>query len=170
MRPKLIILGGLPGVGKTSIARELARQTGATHLRIDSIEQAIRSYGAEDAVRNGVGYSVAYALAEDNLRAGHLVIADSVNALQVTRDAWVKVARRAEVRAIEVEITCSDPKEHRRRVESRMAEIAGLRVPTWDDVVNREYDAWNREHLVMDTASQTLAQNVQLLQEVVTSG
>jgi len=37
----LTIFGGLPGTGKTTIARELARQTGAIHLRIDSIEQAI---------------------------------------------------------------------------------------------------------------------------------
>src|SRR5271165_1678080 len=35
----LIILGGLPGTGKTAIARELARQLGAVHVRIDSIEE-----------------------------------------------------------------------------------------------------------------------------------
>jgi DNA polymerase III delta prime subunit len=40
-RPMLIIFGGLPGVGKTTVARELARQIGALHLRIDSMEQAI---------------------------------------------------------------------------------------------------------------------------------
>jgi predicted kinase len=38
----LIIFGGLPGTGKTTIARALAHQIGAVHLRIDSIEQAIR--------------------------------------------------------------------------------------------------------------------------------
>jgi predicted kinase len=37
----IIILSGLPGVGKTAIARELASQIGAVHLRIDSIEQAM---------------------------------------------------------------------------------------------------------------------------------
>src|ERR1700724_2621891 len=37
----LIILGGLPGTGKTTIARELSRQLGAVHVRIDSIEEAI---------------------------------------------------------------------------------------------------------------------------------
>jgi len=33
----LIIFGGLPGVGKTTIARKLARHLGAVHVRIDSI-------------------------------------------------------------------------------------------------------------------------------------
>jgi predicted kinase len=41
----LIILGGLPATGKTTIARELARQLGAAHVRIDSIEQAIWDSG-----------------------------------------------------------------------------------------------------------------------------
>ena len=41
----LIVFSGLPGVGKTGIARELARTIGAVHLRIDSIEQALRRAG-----------------------------------------------------------------------------------------------------------------------------
>ena len=41
----LIIFGGLPGIGKTTIARELASQLGAIYVRIDSIEQAIRDSG-----------------------------------------------------------------------------------------------------------------------------
>jgi predicted kinase len=41
----LVVLSGLPGVGKTTIARELARATGAVHVRIDAIEQALRNAG-----------------------------------------------------------------------------------------------------------------------------
>src|SRR3954469_25574449 len=109
----LIILGGLPGVGKTSIARRLARELPAHHLRIDSIEHAIRtsrcgSEGVDDA-----GYRVAYAVAEDNLRLDHDVIADSVNPINITRRAWREVAQRANVIAIEIEVTCSDADEHR---------------------------------------------------------
>ena len=44
----LIVFGGLPGTGKTTVARELARQLGAVHPRIDSIEQALRNAGAAD--------------------------------------------------------------------------------------------------------------------------
>ena len=55
----LIIFAGLPGTGKTTIARELARQIGAVHLRIDSVEQAIRDSGLLSQPINDAGYRVA---------------------------------------------------------------------------------------------------------------
>jgi predicted kinase len=163
----LIIFGGLPGVGKTAIATELARLIGAVHLRIDSIEQAIRASGFVDQPLNDVGYCVAYAVAEDNLRTGRTVIADSVNPLHLTREAWAAVADRLRVRTIEIELKCSDVNEHRRRVETRTADIPGLKLPTWEEVVGREYHPWDREHLVIDTAGRTVGQNVDVIRQVL---
>jgi len=40
--PLLIVFGGLPGTGKTTIARELTRRLAATYLRIDMIERRLR--------------------------------------------------------------------------------------------------------------------------------
>lgn len=163
----LIIFGGLPGVGKTRIARELARQIGATHIRIDSIEQAILDRQPFFASLDDVGYRVAYAIAQDNLCIGRTVVADSVNSLPVTRDAWLEVGQRAQVKTVEIEVVCSDSLEHRSRVERRLPEIFGLRLPTWEEVISREYHPWNREHIVIDTAKRSVEQNVKILREAL---
>ena len=145
----LIVLSGLPGTGKTTIARALARELAAVYLRIDSIEQAMRGAGWR---AEGEGYSVAYAIAEDNLRLGRTVIADCVNPWPLTRSAWHDVAEKAGVSAFDVEVVCSDADEHRRRVESRAVDIDGHRLPSWQEVVDRDYRAWEGDRLVIDTA------------------
>lgn len=156
----LVILSGLPGVGKTTIARELAGAMGATYVRVDSIEQSLRNAGWKV---EGEGYDVARAVAEDNLRVGLSVVADCVNPWPVTRNEWQAVASRVGVRAMHVEIVCSDVDEHRRRVESRVADITGHRLPTWSDVLQRDYRPWDGERLVIDTAWADVRQSVRTI-------
>jgi predicted kinase len=159
----LIIFAGLPGVGKTTIAQELAHRLGAAYVRIDSIEQALRDSGATRGPMDDSGYRVAYAVAADNLRLGRNVVADSVNPLRITREAWREVARNAGVESVEVETTCSDRKEHRRRVESRLADIPGLTLPAWSDVILRDYEPWDCEHLEIDTSQMSVEESVELI-------
>ncbi len=160
----LIIFGGLPAAGKSTIARELARQLGAVHVRIDSIEQALRDAGqtVEDA-----GYRAAYAIAEDNLRLGHDVIADCVNPWPLTRAAWRAVADRAGAPSLEVEIICSDRVEHRRRVETRTTDVPGLRLPHWQEVVDHDYRAWDGDRVVVDTAQSSVADSVSAIRAAI---
>jgi len=164
----LIIFGGLPGTGKTTLARKLANHLGATYLRIDTVERALRN--SKGGPVDDRGYRVAYAIATDNLRLGRTVVADSVNPLQITRDAWRAAAMGTNARVVEVEVLCSDVMEHRRRVESRHAGMPGLTFPTWQEVSARDYEPWDRAHIVVDTADTPVDQTLAELKSLVSDG
>lgn len=61
----LIVFGGLPGTGKTTVAEALAQELNAVHLRVDTIEQALRSSAVLKTDVGPAGYVVDYRLAED---------------------------------------------------------------------------------------------------------
>jgi predicted kinase len=125
------------------------------YLRVDTVEQALRSCGTLDEVW-AEGYETIYRLAEDNLHLGMTVIADSVNPIDITRDAWAEVARETNVKLVNVEVICSDESQHRRRVETRTSDIPDLALPTWDTVKGREYHPWTQPRVVIDTAGRNV--------------
>ncbi|QQO23011.1 AAA family ATPase [Bradyrhizobium diazoefficiens] len=151
--PALIVFGGLPGTGKTTISRELTVRLAATYLRIDAIEQTLRLAGL--AV-GAAGYAIANALAAENLKLGRFVVADCVNPVLASRAAWRHTASLSSACMIEIEVVCSEPALHRQRVESRSPDIDGYGLPTWDDILSRAYEPWDRERLVLDTADHAL--------------
>jgi predicted kinase len=163
----LYILAGLPAAGKSTLAKHLAQEQRAVHLRIDTIEQALRETGSP--VNGPEGYVVAYGVAADNLRLGLSVVAHSVNPLQITRVAWRDVATGAGMPFVEIEVICSDEAEHRSRVEARSTDIPGCSLPTWDEVSRRRYEPWDGQHVVIDTAGQTVEQSVAALRPAVAS-
>jgi len=148
-QPTLYIFSGLPGTGKSTLAQRLASKLRCVYLQIDTIEQAIRDLCSFDV--QGEGYRLAYRVAADNLRIGLSVIADSCNPVELTRTEWEDVARDSGARHLNFEILCSDKVEHPARVETRVVNIQGLKLPTWLDVEQREYHAWAKHRVEIDT-------------------
>lgn len=159
----LIVFSGLPGTGKTTIASELARRTGAVYLRIDVIEQALRGSGVLAGDVGASGYAVANAVALSNLRLGRAVIADCVNPVRESREAWAVVAQQTGVELLGIQVICSDRQEHQRRVESRAGDIPGLVPPNWQSVAAHEYEVWDETPLTVDTALLTAQEAVALI-------
>ncbi len=151
--PTHFIFAGLPGVGKTTIAKHLATRLGAVFLRVDTLEHALGATGKiplhtlEDA-----GYQTVAALAAENLRLGNTVVTDSVNPWPETRALWERASVAGGAKSVTVECSCSDPAEHRRRVEERRPDIPGQQLPTWENVLARHYAPWDDADVRIDTA------------------
>ena len=149
----LYIFSGLPGSGKSSLAKRVAKDLGAVYLRIDTLEQGLRDLCSIDV--QGEGYRLAYRIAADNLRLGLAVVADCCNPIQLTRQEWEQVALDATVGFINIEVVCSGIHEHRQRVERRATDSPGLKLPSWSDIESREYHDWSESRIVIDTAGRS---------------
>ncbi len=148
----LIAFAGLPGAGKTTLSRALARRIGAVWLRIDTAEGALRRAGLSPEAIGAAGYGAAMALAADHLAGGLAVVADGVNPVEASRAGWRATASRAGCPLLEVEVVCTDAAEHRRRIEARDAGVPGLPPVTWRRVSDGGYEPWRGDRLVVDTA------------------
>ncbi|MEJ3653822.1 AAA family ATPase [Actinomycetes bacterium KLBMP 9759] len=151
----LIVISGLPATGKSTVARAVAAELSAPYVRIDTIENAFARAGAD---AGPLGYQVGYAVAGDLLCQGFTVFAESVNPLAITRSSWREVAERSGAECVEVEFICSDPVEHERRASTRTADIPDVSPPTWADIRERDYEPWEGEHVVIDTAGRAVAE------------
>ncbi|MGV9325329.1 AAA family ATPase [Streptosporangium sandarakinum] len=149
----LIVMSGLPGAGKSSIAQELGRLPPAPVLSVDPVEAAMWRAGIGRGQPTGpAAYVVVEALASDVLALGQTVIVDAVND---AREQWRGLARRRSVVLRHIEVTCSDHALHRRRLEGRRRDIDGFAEPTWASVEARRanFGSWREDLLVLDSAA-----------------
>ena len=151
----IIAFGGLPGVGKTTVARAVAHRLRAAHLRVDAFEAALARQGLVATLEDvgGHGYGLALAAADSCLTAGTDVVVDAVFPVAAARRPFRELASRHAVPVHWLRLICTDPAEHRRRVEQRVADLPGQVVPDWPAVRRRDTDQWHERHIVVDTAS-----------------
>jgi predicted kinase len=122
-KPALILVMGLPGVGKSHCARLLCARLGAAHVASDELRSRLfiaASYADEE---NRVVFAAATALVDELLEEGHRVVVDATNLVARNRAGTVEAARRRGVPVTYVHIVSSD-EDVRGRLASRRTERA----------------------------------------------
>lgn len=142
-KPLFITLAGLPGTGKTTLAKLLAKKLSLVYLRLDCIEVPFYRYNATSGSK-GEGYDAIVNLARENLDLGLGVIVDTVNPLHLTRKLFRDLAKESNVNFLQFELKTNDLLQHKKRIEQRKADIVGHTLPTWDKVLNVEYEEWDK--------------------------
>jgi predicted kinase len=166
----LISFSGLPGVGKTTVARALAQKISAVYIRVDSIEVALKNSSLRIHPAEDAGYLAAIGVAKDNLANGLDVVADTVNPIALTRRWWADAAKACNAGLLNVELACSDRAEHRRRVEKRRSDIVGLDLPDWKRVQSGDYEDWTGDRVVLDTSTVSVNECVTRIIEAMAHG
>jgi len=119
-RPALIVVMGLPGVGKSHCARLLCGRLGAAHVASDELRSRLfiaPSYADEE---NRAVFAAATALVDSLLGEGHRVVVDATNLTARNRAGTVDAARRRGIPVTYVRVAASD-EDARRRLASRRA-------------------------------------------------
>jgi predicted kinase len=152
--PRLIVLSGLPGAGKSTVAEGVARALHAPILSVDPIEAAMWRGGMQHGLSGVAAYGVAAALAEEQLALGLTTVIDAVNPVEAPRRLWRGLAHRYGATLAVIEVVCSDLAVHRRRVEARKRNMDGVPDLTWSRVEQRraEFEPWRDLRLVLDSS------------------
>ncbi len=153
---QFIVLAGLPGTGKSSIAEAVARELGIPVFAKDWLEATLlrcelppSEHGAN---LGSAGYELLTMLAERQLRLGQSVILDSVASTLSIRAEWRALARSYQAHWRVIECVCTDEAAHRDRLAGRQRSIPGWHELDWAEVerVRAYYALWNEERLILD--------------------
>ena len=168
MTPRIIIVGGIPGTGKTTLATEISRRLGIAYFNKDLLESTLISNDICSIKElNGVGYALMERIALSELKLGHSVILDCVASYTRVNEHWTSFKAK-DIRYIEC--ICSDQKLHKTRLESRERNIPNWYELTWGDIetIIKSYEPCFEARLNVDSIK-PLKENIKSVIKYVSS-
>jgi len=158
--PKLIMLTGLQGTGKSTLARHLTEKLNVPLFSKDAFESILFNEGLTDGTSIS-SYHLLLATTDQQLSYGMSVIADAVFPLVGFRQQMGEIAHRNGAQLYVLHTFCSDETLHRQRLETRVSSVPWARI-TWDDVqyTASHYQAWHPDSALFLDAINPLETNL----------
>ncbi len=169
---KVIVISGLPGSGKSTVAESIAKRLLLPLFSVDPIESSIIKSGIARSFETGLAaYFVAETLAKEQLRTGISVIIDAVNPVKEARGMWRNVSTAHNAKLILIECVL-DRNLHQQRIENRVRGMYSIPEVKWVDVEKqrRGYQPWEEDRLILDTANDAGINIVKVLEYISASG
>jgi predicted kinase len=148
----LILFAGMPGSGKTTLARMVSRRLGVPAFAKDRVQRVLRDHHLADA-SSGDGYYIILDLADEQLSLGLSVILDATFPLDHFRTVASEIAARHQARFCAIYCHCSDDAIWRERMVNRVQYVPGWKPVGWDDVLRMRdyYQPWDDNALFADS-------------------
>jgi predicted kinase len=125
-------MSGVPGAGKTTVARAVAQRIGAVVIDHDVTKSALLEGNVPAAMAGAASYSVLNAMARDLLRQCYSVVFDSPCFYVELLESGQRLAKEAgaQYRYIECVVTDLDELDRRLRTRPRLpSQLAGVWAP-----------------------------------------
>jgi predicted kinase len=152
-RAALAVLVGLPASGKSRVAEELRRRTGALVLESDALRRLLfprRSYSAAESRRL---FAAIHGAIDELLAEGASVVLDATNLTEAERAPLYQIAERCAAKLILVQVTA--PRSlARRRMARREATGVGRSEADLQvyERMRSQLEEVQRQHHVVDTS------------------
>ncbi len=117
-RAPVILVTGLPGSGKTMLARELARSLNLVHLSSDAIRTTLQKRGRYDESNKELVYREMWTKAREVLDNNGKVVLDATFHKASRRKAFETLAREMHTRPVVIQVKAGE-EETRRRLQHK---------------------------------------------------
>jgi len=147
-RPALVLMGGLPGTGKSTLAKALSTRASFDLIRSDVVRIELFPAKAESAAHAGFGaglyapehvaqtYAECRARAEASIFSGRRIIVDATFAAESERESFAALARSHQVPLVWL-VCRADPERARDRIARRTGDASHADIAIYEQARSR---------------------------------